>query len=148
MTITDGTEVSLEYTLKLEDETVVDSNLGAAPLSYTHGSNQIVAGLEKELAGMEVGETKQVVVSPEEGYGPVEPQAIQEIPAEQIPPEARKVGTQLQGQNPEGNTLQVQVVEVKDHTVVIDFNHPLAGKTLYFDVKVVDIQKPSAQSPV
>jgi len=148
MTITDGTEVSLEYTLKLEDKTVVDSNLGAAPLSYTHGSNQIVAGLEKELAGMEVGDTKQVVVSPEEGYGPVEPQAIQEIPAEQIPPEARKVGTQLQGQNPEGNTLQVQVVEVKDHTVVIDFNHPLAGKTLYFDVKVVDIQKPSAQSPV
>ena len=144
MTIANGTNVSLEYTLKLEDETVVDTNVGSAPLTYTHGSNEIIPGLEKALSGMKVGESTQVVVPAEEAYGGVDSGAIQEVPKEQLPPDALSVGTQVQAQDDSGGPLQARVIEVKDQTVVLDFNHPLAGKTLYFDVKVLDIQQPSA----
>ena len=143
MTIANGTNVSLEYTLKLEDETVVDTNVGAAPLTYTHGSNEIIPGLEKALIGMKVGESTQVVVPAEEAYGGVDSGAIQEVPKEKLPPDALHVGAQVQGQDDSGEPLQARVTEVKDQTVVLDFNHPLAGKTLYFDVKVLDIQQPS-----
>ncbi len=143
MTIANGTNVSLEYTLKLEDQTVVDTNVGAAPLTYTHGSNDIIPGLEKALSGMKVGESTQVVVPAEEAYGGVDPGAIQEVPKEKLPPDALHVGAQVHGKDDSGGPLQALVTEVKDQTVVLDFNHPLAGKTLYFDVKVLDIQQPS-----
>jgi FKBP-type peptidyl-prolyl cis-trans isomerase SlyD len=145
MTIATGTNVSLEYTLKLEDETVVDTNVGANPLTYTHGSSQIIPGLEKELVGMKVGESKQVTVPPEDGYGVVNPEAIQEVPKQQLTPDALQVGAHLQGRDPSGRSVRARVAEVKDQTVVLDFNHPLAGKTLHFDVKVLDIQQPPTQ---
>lgn len=145
MTVAEGMNVSLEYTLKLDDQTVVDSNVGAAPLTYTHGSSQIIPGLEKELAGMKVGEKKEVRVEAQEGYGPVNSDAIQEVPKEQIPADALQAGARLQGQDPSGRVVQARVVEVKEKTVVLDFNHPLAGKTLHFEVKVIDIQAPSKQ---
>lgn len=145
MTIADGMNVSLEYTLKLEDETVVDTNIGADPLTYTHGSNQIIPGLEKELAGMKVGESKQVTVPPEDAYGVVNPAAIQEVPKEQVTADALHVGAQLQGRDPSGRIVRARVAAIKDETVVFDFNHPLAGKTLHFEVKVLDIQQPPTQ---
>jgi FKBP-type peptidyl-prolyl cis-trans isomerase SlyD len=141
MTISHGKEVSLEYTLRLADKKVVDTNVAAEPLVFTQGSQQIIPGLEKRLEGMSVGQEKQVVVTPEEGYGPVNPQAIMEIPKEKLPSGPLQVGQVLEGQDPTGNPMYAKVTEVRDTTAILDLNHPLAGQTLYFDVKVLDIKE-------
>ena len=143
--VTEGKLVSLEYTLTLDDKSVVDSNVGEKPLTYTHGSHQIVPGLEKALEGMAVGDTKQVTVAPAEGYGETNPKALQEVQKQLLPPEALKVGARLQGKAPNGQMVYPLVSEIKTDTVVLDFNHPLAGKTLHFDVKVVDVQQTQAE---
>ena len=145
MTVSSGTTVSIEYTLKLEDEAVVDTNVGSDPLTYVHGSGQIIPGLEKGLDGMKIGESKEVTVKPEEGYGPVNPEAFMEIEKEKVPPDALKVGAQLEGRDAQGRPVYARVVEVKEQAVVLDFNHPLAGKILHFDIKVLDIEKGKAK---
>ncbi len=143
MSISAGKTISMEYTLTLEDKKVLDSNVGGKPLSFTQGSHQIIPGLETALEGMKVGESKQVIVSPEQGYGPVNPKAIQEVQIDKIPEEARKVGSQLQAKGPDGRMVTPRVVEVKEQVVMLDFNHPLAGKKLFFDVKILDIKTAS-----
>lgn len=145
LTVSDGKFVSLEYTLKLDDQSVVDSNVGGAPLTYTQGSHKIVPGLEKALEGMAVGDTKQVSVTPTDGYGAVDPSALQEVDKALLPPDAVQVGMRLQGRTPDGQMVFPLVAEVKTDTVVLDFNHPLAGKTLHFDVKVLDIKQEQSQ---
>jgi FKBP-type peptidyl-prolyl cis-trans isomerase SlyD len=140
MSVSDGKTVSIEYTLKLEDQSVVESNVGAEPLTYTQGTHHIIPGLENALAGMKVGENKEVTIAPDEAYGHVNDAAFKEVGKDQIPPDAMKVGTMLQGQDPNGSTFTVRISEIKDESVVLDFNHPLAGKTLVFDVKVLNIQ--------
>src|SRR5215510_1449973 len=143
--VKDGTVVSLEYTLSGEDGKTIESNKGKDPLKYTQGSHQIVPGLEKELAGMKMGEEKRVKVMPEEGYGPVDPKGFQEFPKEKIPTEGLKVGAVLMARGPQGQQIPVRVHEIKEKTVVLDLNHPMAGKTLVFDVKVLDVQPATAQ---
>ncbi len=143
LTISDGKIISMEYTLTLEDKQVIDTNVGKDPLTFTQGSHQIIPGLETALNGMKTGETKQVTVDPEHAYGNVNPQAIQEVPIDKIPPQGRKIGMQLRGQDDQGRVHISRVKEVKEQVVVLDFNHPLAGKTLYFDVKILDIQEPA-----
>ncbi len=138
--IREGSQVALEYTLSDETGAVIESNKGKQPLSYIHGKSQIIPGLEKELSGMKVGEEKKIQVKPEDGYGPVNPDAFQEIPKDKLPPEALKVGTMLMAQGPKGEGVPVRVHEIKDMTVIMDFNHPMAGKTLSFDVKVSEIK--------
>ncbi len=135
-----GTVVSLQYTVSGEDGKTIESNKGKDPLKYTHGSQQIIPGLEKELAGLKVGAEKRVRVKPEDAYGPIDPAAIQEFPKENIPPNGLQVGAVLVARGPDGQPLPVTVKEIKDKTVVLDFNHPLAGKTLIFDIKVLDIE--------
>lgn len=138
--ITDGKQVSLEYTLTLEDKSQIDSNVGKDPLVFTQGAHEIIPGLEKKLSGLKVGESKKIEVSPEEGYGPVDPQRKQEVEKAKIPEDARKVGAKLTGQGADGRMVFAQVTEVKDNTVVLDLNHPLAGKKLFFDVKVLKVE--------
>lgn len=138
--IQDGSLVSLEYTLTDDSGHILESNVGKEPLTYVQGSGQIVKGLETALAGLKVGDRKRIHVSPEEGYGPVNPQAIQEIPRDKIPADAQKVGALLMTRGPQGEGITMRVKEVKDQTVVVDLNHPLAGKALNFDVKVLDIK--------
>lgn len=140
MTITTGKTVSIEYTLTLENKEVVDTNVGNDPLTYVQGSSQIIPGLENAMDGMKVGETKQVTVEPEDGYGPVIQEAIVEIDREQLPQGACEVDALVQAQGPDGQVLRGQVTKVEDDKAVVDFNHPLAGKKLFFDVKVIDIQ--------
>ena len=144
-TVAEGKLVSLEYTLTLDDKSVVDSNVGAQALTYTHGSHQLIPGLEKALEGMTVGDTKQVTVAPAEGYGETDPKALQEVQKQLIPPDALKVGARLQGKGPSGQMVYPLVSEIKTDTVILDFNHPLAGKTLHFDVKVLDITQAQAE---
>ncbi|HEU4342662.1 MAG TPA: peptidylprolyl isomerase [Candidatus Binatia bacterium] len=145
--IKNGSVVSLQYTLSGEDGKTIESNKGKEPLKYTHGSRQIIPGLEKELAGMKVGGEKRVKVKPEDGYGPVNPQGFQEFPKEKIPANGLKVGAVLMAQGPQGQAIPVKVKEIKEKTVVLDLNHPLAGKTLTFDVKVLDIESPQPAQP-
>lgn len=140
--IREGSQVALEYTLSDEAGTVIESNKGKQPMSYIHGKSQIIPGLEKELSGMKVGEEKKIQVKPEDGYGPVNPDAFQEVPKDKLPPEALKVGTMLMAQGPQGQGIPVRVHEIKDTTVIMDFNHPMAGKTLSFDVKISEIKTP------
>lgn len=144
--VSDGKQVSLEYTLKLEDKTVVESNVGREAMTYTHGAHEIVPGLEKALEGLVVGDRKLVEVKPADGYGEVDPKAFQEVKKSQIPEKAWKVGAELEAKNPDGQSMFPRVAEVKGETVVLDFNHPLAGKTLLFEIKVLDI-KPGAKKP-
>jgi FKBP-type peptidyl-prolyl cis-trans isomerase SlyD len=148
-TVTDGKSVSLEYTLTLDDKSVIESNVGKQPLIYTHGTQQIVPGLEKALEGLAVGDTKEVTVPPAEGYGKTNPNALQEVQKQLLPPDALVVGTRLQGKAPDGHMVYPRVAEIKEDTVVLDFNHPLAGKTLHFDVKILAIQpgQPQSQDP-
>src|SRR5262249_50777387 len=148
-TVTEGKNVSLEYTLTLDDKSVVESNVGKQPLTYTHGTQQIIPGLEKALEGLAVGDTKEVTVAPADAYGEKDPEALQEVQKQLIPPDALVVGARLQGKAPDGHMVYPRVAEIKDDTVVLDFNHPLAGKTLHFDVKILDIQQeqPQPQAP-
>lgn len=140
LVVSKGKHVSLEYTLKLSDKEVVESNVGGEPMTYVHGAEEIVPGLEKALEGMSVGEKKHVAVKPADAYGEVDQKAIQEVKKSQVPEHAWKVGAELEAKGPEGHSLFPHVTEVKADSVVLDFNHPLAGKTLYFDVKILDIR--------
>jgi len=137
-TVSKGKVVSLEYTLKLEDNQVVDSNVGKVPLTYMQGANEIIPGLESAVEGMTLGQAKHVVVAPSQGYGDRNLNAFQEIPKEKAPKDVR-VGTRLHGKDKAGQDVRPIVIEVKNDTVLLDFNHPLAGKTLFFDLKVVNI---------
>jgi FKBP-type peptidyl-prolyl cis-trans isomerase SlyD len=143
--VKDGATVSLEYTLSGEDGKVIESNKGKEPLRYVDGRSQIIPGLEKALEGMKPGTEKKVTVKPEDAYGPVDPNAYREVPKENVPADSLKEGMALFAKNAEGEMFPVRVKEVKDKTVVIDMNHPLAGKTLVFDVKILDVQPPQAK---
>ena len=144
--VTDGSVVSLQYSLSEEDGKLIESNKGKDPLKYTHGSKQIVPGLEKELTGMKVGGEKRVTVKPEDAYGVVSSKAFQEVPKEQIPVNGLKVGATLAAKGPQGQEIPVRVHEIKENTVVLDLNHPMAGKTLLFDIKILDVQPSAASS--
>ena len=145
MTVSNGKQVTLEYTLQLDDQSVVDTNVGKEPLKVTQGSHQIIPGVEKQIEGMAAGEKKKFSVAPTEGYGTVDPKAFQEIDKKMVPAEAQKVGMQLEGTTAEGRKVFPRISAVKNDTVVLDFNHPLAGKTLYFDIKVLDVAQASSK---
>jgi len=138
--VQDGAIVSIEYTLTDDSGKVIDTSVGKEPLTYIHGAGQIVKGLERELNGLKVGDQKKVAVKPEDGYGMPSEIALQEIPREKVPTEAQKEGAMLMTKSPDGRSIPIKVAQVKEKTVVVDFNHPLAGKTLHFDVKVKDIK--------
>jgi FKBP-type peptidyl-prolyl cis-trans isomerase 2 len=138
--IQNGSTVKMEYTLSDGKGKILDTNKGQEPLTYTHGEGQIISGLEKALTGLRVGDQKHVVVPPQEGYGPIKPEAIIEVPKERIPRESQKVGTQLMARNQNGPPIPFLVKEVKEKTIVLDANHPLAGMTLTFDVKIVGVE--------
>jgi FKBP-type peptidyl-prolyl cis-trans isomerase SlyD len=141
--VQNGSSVSIEYTLKDEGGQVLDSNKGKGPLTFTQGQQQIIPGLEREMIGLRAGDEKKVVVKPEDGYGPVVPNAQTEVPKEAIPKEGLKVGTPLMARSGSGEARPVVVKEIKENTVVLDLNHPLAGKTLFFDVKVLGVEPPT-----
>ena len=135
-----GSTVGIEYTLTLEDGTKVDSNVGGEALRFEQGSGQIIPGLDKQLIGMHVGEAKQVKVAPAEGYGEVDPAAFTEVPVSELPEDAREPGMMLVAHDDQGHTQRLRVDKVEGDTATLDFNHPLAGKTLIFDIKILEVQ--------
>lgn len=141
--VQDNMDVSMEYTLTA-DGVVVDSTNGKEPFHYIHGHGQIIPGLERQLTGLHVGDSKEVVVKPEDGYGQLDPSAVIEVPKEQLPADVTPtVGMVLRGVNPDGRNFRAIVKEIKDKTVLLDLNHPLAGKTLSFKIKITGVA-PSA----
>lgn len=138
--IENGKKVTIEYTLTLDDGTVASSNVGEDPLTYEHGGGQILPALERELEGLEVDAQKKVQLSAEDGYGLVDPDAFRPVDPDMIPEEARQVGMFLTAHDDAGNQQDVRVHEIQDDKVVLDFNHPLAGQALNFDIKVLGIE--------
>ena len=135
-----GRLVSIEYTLTLDDGSTADTNVGEEPLVYTQGGGEILDALEEALAGLDVDDEKQVRIVAEQGYGPVDPAAFDQVPLEEIPADARHVGTMLVAEDAEGNERSVRVHEVRADGVVLDMNHPLAGQALNFAVRIVAIE--------
>jgi FKBP-type peptidyl-prolyl cis-trans isomerase SlyD len=142
--IEEGSTVRIEYTLKDAAGAVLDSTKEREPLRYTQGRQQILPGLEKQLKGLHAGQEKKVTLTPDEAYGALDPAALTEVPKTMLPEGTLVVGTRLLARNPAGQSRQVTVKEIKDSSVVLDLNHPLAGKTLVFELKVVDVVPPGA----
>jgi FKBP-type peptidyl-prolyl cis-trans isomerase 2 len=141
-TVHDGMKVTLEYTLTLPDKTVASTNVGGEGESYVHGREQMVPAIEIELAGMQVGEKKPIEVKAADAYGPYDEKAKVTVPRDKVPAEV-KVGMQLES----ADGSEVKVLEVNDKTVVLDTNHPLAGKDLAFDVKILKVEKAEEGPP-
>ena len=139
--VADGMIVSLEYTLTLPDRTRVESNVGQQPLVFTQGSGHLVPGLEKALLGMKAGETKHIEVPAELGYGVYNPDAQIKVPKNKVPPTV-KVGDVLTRPS---DRKPLKVLEITADTVIMDANHPLAGKDLVFDVKILKVERPSGK---
>jgi len=139
--IENGRTVSFDYTLTVNGEVVESSDRGGKPLTYVHGSGSLIPGLESQLLGMEEGDEKTITVAAEDAYGVIDPKAFQEVGKERLPQDPPlEVGTQLQAKTVDGRVTIVTVSEVKGDTVILNFNHPLAGKTLQFEVKILTIQ--------
>jgi FKBP-type peptidyl-prolyl cis-trans isomerase 2 len=138
--VSDGNSVSIEYTLKLADGTVADTNVGGEALLYEQGATQLLPALENQLLGMKVGESKHVSLTAAEGYGEVDESLFQRVPTSEVPEDARKVGTELLAQPPSGQPRPVRVHEVNGEEIVMDLNHPLAGQSLDFDIKILAIE--------
>lgn len=142
-TIQPNAHVILEYTLADEDGTLLDSSDGedGEPIEYVHGYGMVVPGLEAALVGLKAGDTKDVVVPPEEAFGERDEDLVLEIDRADFPnPAAVAAGDEFIAESPDGEEVAMHVVEVHDGSVVVDANHPLAGCTLRYSVKVREVR--------
>ncbi|MFH1189596.1 MAG: peptidylprolyl isomerase [Candidatus Omnitrophota bacterium] len=134
-----GSKVSFDYVLTADNK-VVDSSQVRGPLEYTQGDGKLIPGLTKELEGMKVGDEKTVQVKPEEAYGNPDPAGIREMPLSSIPADIKpEVGAVLRMQDQNGQSFPARITEIKKDSIVVDLNHPLAGKALTFKVKIVSV---------
>ena len=142
MAIDKNQVVSIEYDLTEKGGSdILDSNKGHQPLEFITGKDQIILGLEKQIQDMSAGEEKTIDVPAAEAYGEANPEAVETLPREQFAGLDLQEGMQLYGQGENGETVMVTVKSFDDNTVTIDYNHPLAGKDLTFNVKVLDVRE-------
>lgn len=137
MEIKKGSKIKVEYTGFLEDGSIFDSSKNHEPLEFEVGAEQVIKGFENAVIGMKKGEEKEVTIEPKEAYGPHNPKLIQNIPRDKMP--QAKPGMILVMQLPNGLKVPVQVIKETEKEVVIDVNHPLAGKKLKFKIKILEI---------
>ncbi len=135
--IKEGSKVKLHYTGKFEDQNVFDSSVGREPLEFTVGEGMLIPGFERGVIGMETGNVKTIEIEPEQGYGELREDLLQEVDITQLP-EGVKVGDVLSADTPAG-PINVIVKEINDNKVTVDANHPLAGKKLIFELEIVEI---------
>jgi len=148
MAITDGDKVKIDYTGTFEDGTEFDSSKKhGQPLEFQVGTHQIIKGFENALIGMSKDEEKSITLQPEEGYGDINPENVKDIPRDQLPKEELKIGMMLVMQLPNGAQMPAKIIEVGETTVKLDLNHPLAGKILKFDFKVLEVTESSLPTP-
>jgi FKBP-type peptidyl-prolyl cis-trans isomerase SlyD len=141
----DNLVVTIEYTLTVDGE-VVDSSKEGGPLDYLQGHANIIPGLEREIDGMKIGESKTVLVAPEDGYGLVEPNAILVVDRGEFPPDVPlEIGVELEITDDEGDMLFATIIDVGPEVVKMDTNHPLAGKELSFEVNVTGLRTASPE---
>lgn len=133
--------VSFEYTLRDDNNVVIDTSEGGQPLTYIHGTGNLISGLEKALIGKSAGDSFKVTIPPEEGYGTRDDQLLEVVPRNRFGASGEEVKAGMQFYAEGGSDLQViTVVKVEGDDVTVDGNHPLAGMTLNFAVKVVDVR--------
>ncbi|MCE9646292.1 MAG: peptidylprolyl isomerase [Chloroflexi bacterium] len=144
-TVQDGLVVSMDYTLRVDGE-VLDSSDDAGPLQFLAGYENIVPGLEREMIGMKIGESKDVVVAPEDGYGEFDEEGFMDVPRSELPSDLEiEEGLELSVTDEEGQNQYARVESVSDESVRLDFNHPLAGAELHFSVTVVALREPTKE---
>jgi FKBP-type peptidyl-prolyl cis-trans isomerase SlpA len=136
---TDDT-VKVHYKGTLDDGQVFDTSENRDPLQFTMGAGQLIPGFENAVLGMAVDDVKTVKVPSKEAYGPVKEELVQEISKEHLPPDLKvEQGMQLVSKQEDGSEVVVSVAQIRDETLVIDANHPLAGKDLTFEIQLVEI---------
>ncbi len=146
MKATKDTVVTVDYRLTLPDGEVVEISEPGDPLTYLHGYEDIVPGLEKALEGKAVGDRVQAIVPPEEAYGEYDPEGVEEVDRSEFPAELElEEGGTITATDEDDDEVEFLVKEIKGDRVVVDFNHPLAGKTLHFDVTIREIRPATAE---
>jgi FKBP-type peptidyl-prolyl cis-trans isomerase SlyD len=140
--VADGKVVAIEYTLRLEDDKVVATNVGGTPLVLVQGRGEVLPGLERAIAGMAPGETKQGTLAPAEAYGDVDPQLFVEVETSRIPEPDRRAGAQVFLRDESGARRVVRIHEVRGDRVVVDLNHNLAGNPIRYEVRVLRVEAP------
>jgi len=144
--ITKDAVVTIDYRLHLGDGKYIEESEQDDPLVYLHGYEEIVPGLEKALEGKKAGDSLKAQVSPEDGYGEYDEDSVEEVPREEFPADLElEAGGIVTATDDEGDEVEFLVKEVRPKTVVVDFNHPLAGKTLHFEVTVREVRKATAE---
>ena len=134
-----GDTISVNYTGKFENGDIFDTSEGRNPLVFMVGAGQLISGFDSAVVGLKAGDKKTITVSPEEGYGERRDELVVDMPASNIPPDMNlTVGMQVQLVDQSGNPIPAYVQEISDDIVKMDVNHPLAGKTLMFDIEVVE----------
>lgn len=137
--------VSIEYTLQVDGEEI-DSSKGQDPLQFLVGHGNIIAGLEREMIGMKVGDSKDVVVQPADGYGEYDEEAYMDVPRGQFPQDMPvEEGLELSVRDDQGQSRYARIDSIEGDTVTLNFNHPLAGDQLHFNVKVVELREPTSE---
>ena len=143
--IADDVVVSLQYTLKVNNE-IVDSADETEPLEFLQGYRNIIPGLEKELYGLKVGDTKNVTVQPADGYGEIDPEAVMDVPRDEFPEDIPlELGLELEVRDEDGEILPATVTEITTDSIRLDFNHPLAGEILDFELKILELRAASPE---
>lgn len=144
-TVQNNTVVSMEYTLHVDEEEI-DSSEGQDPLQFLVGHGNIISGLEREMIGMKVGDSKKVVVLPADGYGEFDENAFMDVPRTAFPADIPvEEGTELTVRDESGQPRYARIDTVEGDNVTLNFNHPLAGDELHFNVKVVGLRDPSSE---
>ena len=140
--VQEDSTVKVHYTGKLKDGSVFDSSTERGPMEVTLGQGKLIPGFENALIGMKAGEKKTVTIPVDQAYGPHREELVKEIDRGKLPPDQEpEVGQTLYSRGPEGRGIPLKILEVKEKTVILDANHPLAGQDLIFDLEVVEILK-------
>jgi FKBP-type peptidyl-prolyl cis-trans isomerase SlyD len=147
LSVADNVVVSLEYVLRLDDGEIVDQSDGRDPLQFLQGSGEVIPGLEQALLGMYVGDEKEVVIAPSDAYGEYDPENYEILPRSAFPEDLElSVGMELALSDSETDEVfEAHVAKLKGDKVVIDMNHPLAGETLHFDVKIAGLRQATSE---
>lgn len=145
--IQDRATVRAALTLTIEGKQVFAYD-EQKPFSYVHGGKEVPPGLERQLAGLTVGDERKITVAAAEGFGESDPAKVLQIPRDQVPQQENpEVGQIIEGKLPSGEKFRATIRDVTPEHVVLDLNHPFAGKTLEFDVRILDVSLPASESP-
>ncbi|AQS92994.1 peptidylprolyl isomerase [Polaribacter sp. BM10] len=147
MQVKENNTVKVHYTGKLTDGQIFDTSEGKEPIEFTLGEGRLIPGFEKGLLNMKLNEKKTLNIAKEDAYGEVNAQLIQEVAKKDLPQDMEpQVGMGLVSKAPDGSEMNLMVVEVKEDAIIIDGNHPLAGRDLVFDIEVVAIKEASTEA--